>query len=500
MRLSLILAGVSAAGLTLPALAQTTPPAAQAPVAQPNETLREAMVKAYRTNPDLTAERANLRATDENVPIARSRGLPGVSSTGAYNESLSNTDSSVTSVPRQGSLGLDLSVPVFSGGSVRNSVRAAETRVEAGRAGLRSVESALFTDVVAVYMDVIRDEATVRLNQQNVRALDVNLQATRDRFEVGDLTRTDVAQSEARLALAQSQLRGAEARLISSRENYIRIVGTAPGVLAQPPALPGLPANPDQAVQVALTDNPALEGARKAREASRYDVNVARAGRLPTVSVGVGGDYYNRFGSVPGPGQTAGLRNDGFATSAGVSLSLPLFQGGRPAAQVRQAQARESASIEQVTATERGVIAQARSAYAVYQSALRVIESSRVAVQANQLSLEGVRAENSVGTRTILDILNAEQELLNSQVQLVTAERDAYVAGFAVLAAMGRAEAEDLGLDGGPLYDPVANYERVRGSLSDWRDDPAPEAEATRTVDSPAQTPDVAGPIDPQPR
>ncbi|RYY38564.1 MAG: hypothetical protein EOP59_13070, partial [Sphingomonadales bacterium] len=145
MRLSLILAGVSAAGLTLPALAQTTPPAAQAPAAQPNETLREAMVKAYRTNPDLTAERANLRATDENVPIARSRGLPGVSSTGAYSESLSNTDSSVTSVPRQGSLGLDLSVPVFSGGSVRNSVRAAETRVEAGRAGLRSVESALFT-------------------------------------------------------------------------------------------------------------------------------------------------------------------------------------------------------------------------------------------------------------------------------------------------------------------------------------------------------------------
>ncbi|MFN6936137.1 MAG: TolC family outer membrane protein, partial [Tsuneonella sp.] len=378
--------------------------------------------------------------------------------------------------------------------------RAAETRVEAGRAGLRSVESALFTDVVAVYMDVIRDEATVRLNQQNVRALDVNLQATRDRFEVGDLTRTDVAQSEARLALAQSQLQGAEARLISSRENYIRIVGTAPGVLAQPPALPGLPANPDQAVEVALADNPALEGARKAREASGYDVRVARAARLPTVSVGVGGDYYNRFGSVPGPGRTAGLQNDGFATSAGVSLSLPLFQGGRPAAQVRQAQARESASIEQVTATERGVIAQARSAYAVYQSALRVIESSRVAVQANQLSLEGVRAENSVGTRTILDILNAEQELLNSQVQLVTAERDAYVAGFAVLAAMGRAEASDLGLDGGPLYDPVANYDRVRGSLSDWRDNPAPEAEATRTVNTPAQTPNVVGPVDPQPR
>lgn len=505
MRLSLILAGVSAAGLTLPALAQTTPPAAPAPAglapsAQPTETLREAMVKAYRTNPDLTAERANLRADDENVPIARSRGLPGVSSTGSYNENLYDTDASGVSPPRQGSVGVNLSVPVFSGGAVRNSVRAAETRVEAGRAGLRSVESQLFTDVVSAYLDVLRDEATVRLNQQNVRALDVNLQATGDRFEVGDLTRTDVAQSEARLALAQSQLRGAEARLIASRENYIRVVGTAPGTLASPPPLVGLPANPDQAVATALEENPLLEGTRKAREASAYDVRIARAARLPTVSVGVGGDYYNRFGSTPGPGQLAGVRNDGFATSAGVSLSLPLFQGGRPAAQVRQAQARESAAIEQVTSAERGVIAQARSAFAIYQSALRVIESSRVAVDANRLSLEGVRAENSVGTRTILDILNAEQELLNSQVQLVTAERDAYVAGFAVLAAMGRAEAEDLGLDGGPLYDPIANYDRVRGSLSDWRDNPAPEAEATRTVDTPAQNPTVSGPVDPQPR
>lgn len=504
MRLSLILAGVSAVGLTpglaLPALAQSVPPAAQAPAAQPTETLRDAMVKAYRTNPDLTAERANLRATDETVPIARSRGLPGVASTGSYSESLSNSDSTPASIPRQGTLGVDLSLPVFSGGAVRNSVRAAETRVEAGRAGLRSVESQLFTDVVAAYLDVIRDEATVRLNQQNVRALDVNLQATRDRFEVGDLTRTDVAQSEARLALAQSQLRGAEARLISSRENYIRVVGTPPGELAPPPPLPGLPTGPDQAVGVALAENPALEGARKAREASGYDVRVARAGRLPTVSVGVGADYYNRFGSVPGPGRVAGVQNDGVSTSAGVSLSLPLFQGGRPAAQVRQAQARESAAIEQVTAAERGVIAQVRSAYAVYQSALRVIESSRIAVDANRLSLEGVRAENSVGTRTILDILNAEQELLNSQVQLVTAERDAYVAGFAVLAAMGRAEAADLGLDGGPLYDPVANYDRVRGSLSDWRDNPAPQPEATRTVNTPAQNPAVSGPIDPQPR
>ncbi|MEG3180324.1 TolC family outer membrane protein [Sphingomonas sp. LT1P40] len=500
MRLSHFLAGVSAAGLTLPALAQTAPPVV-APAPAPTETLREAMVKAYGTNPDLFAERANLRATDENVPIARSAGLPGVNSTGAYSENLYDSDGGVGPV-RQGSAGVNLSVPVFSGGSVRNSVRAAETRVEAGRAGLRSAETQLFTDVVAAYLDVIRDEAIVGLNQQNVRVLEVNLQATRDRFEVGDLTRTDVAQSEARLALSQSQLRGAEASLIGSRENYIRVVGTPPGTLAPPPALPNLPASPTQAVEVALAENPSLDAAQKARDATVFDVNVARASRLPQVSVGVGGDYYNRFGSISGPGQLAGLRNDGFASTAGVNLTLPLFQGGRPAAQVRQAQARQSAAIEQVTSTERGVIAQTRSAYAFWQSAQRVIESSALAVSANRLSLEGVRAENSVGTRTILDILNAEQELLNSQVQLVTAERDAYVAGFAVLAAMGRAEAGDLGLDGGPLYDPLTNYNRVRRSVSDWRDGPTPEAEATRTVDSPAQTPAVSGvvsgPVDPR--
>jgi outer membrane protein len=420
------------------------------------------------------------------VPIARSRGLPGVTSTGSLSNSLYDTDSTF-GPSRQGRLGLDLSVPVYSGGAVRNSVRAAETRVEAGQANLRGAESDIFTQAVTSYVDVLRDEAIVRLNQQNVHVLEVNLHATRDRFEVGDLTRTDVAQSEARLALAQSQLRSAEARLIGSRENYIRVVGTPPGVLAAPPALPNLPDDVLTAEQTALANNPFLEAAQLARDASRFDVGVARASRLPQVSVGVGGDYYNYLGSVGRQAAASGLNSDGFATTLGAQVSLPIFQGGRPAAQVRQAQARQGAAIEQVTLTERGVVAQARSSFASYESSLRVIESSRVAVEANRLSLEGVRAENSVGTRTILDILNAEQELLNSQVNYVTAERDAYVAGFSLLAAMGRAEAKDLGLDGGPLYDPAANYERVRRRIGDWSDDPTPTGTSTTTTATPAQ-------------
>jgi outer membrane protein len=509
MRFSSLLLGASLTAIAAPAGAQTTTtregtatavtvttaaPAPTQAAPQPTTTLRDALTATYNTNPDLQGERATQRANDENVPIARSRGLPGVNSTSSFSNSLYDSGSNGAAPSRRGSVGLDLSVPVYSGGSVRNSVRAAETRVEAGRSNLRAAEADVFTQAVTVYVDVLRDESIVRLNQQNVRVLGVNLQATRDRFEVGDLTRTDVAQSEARHALAQSQLRSAEARLIGSRENYIRVVGTPPGILAQPPALPNLPDDVVVAEDTALANNPNLEAAQKLRDATRFDIDVAKASRLPQLSVGVGGDYYNYLGSVPGQSV---LSRDGFSTTLGANLTLPLFQGGRPAALVRQAQARRAAALEGVTFAERGVIAQARSAFATYQSSLRVIESSRVAVEANRLSLEGVRAENSVGTRTILDILNAEQELLNSQVQYVTAERDAYVAGFTLLAVMGRAEAEDLGLEGGPLYDPVANYNRVRGKTWDWSDDKDPEAVSTSTRGTPTQNPVVTVPLDP---
>lgn len=505
MRLNILLIGVSLVSLGAPALAQTAPsgrqdvPAPGAKTAAPTTTLQDALAQAYATNPDLQSQRANQRANDENVPIARSQGLPGLNATGSANDSIYNTDATALTPARQAQLGLNLSQPIYNGGRIRNSVRAAEVRVNAGRANLRGTEADIFTQTVTAYLNVIRDESIVRLNQENVHVLEVNLQATRDRFQVGDLTRTDVAQSEARLALAQSQLRSAEAQLIGSRETYIRVVGTPPGVLAPPPPLPNLPQDVQTAEQVALANNPFLEAAQLARDATRYDTRVAQAGRLPQVSLGVSGSYYDYLGSVSAAAQQSGfVRPSGKSASVGVQVTMPLFQAGRPAAQVRQAQAREGAAIEQVTLTERGVIAQARSAYASYQAALRVIESTRTAVQANQLSLEGVRAENSVGTRTILDILNAEQELLNSQVQYVTAERDAYVAGFTLLSAMGRAQAKDLNFDSRLLYDPNVNYVRVRNRINDWGDDKAPKPVATSTRATPPQGPEVIGqPLDP---
>ena len=460
------------------------------------DTLREALANAYKTNPTLTAERANQRAVDENVPIARAAGLPTVGSSAGYNENVIRGSNSFASPGRVLNAQVALTVPIFSGGAVRNSVRAARTRVEAERYNLRGTESDLFTAVVGAYMDVIRDEAIVALNQQNVHVLDVNLQASRDRFQVGDLTRTDVAQSEARLSLARAQLDTAEANLISSREQYVRLVGSAPGVLETPPALPNLPTSPDGAVDVALKENPQLLAAQRTRDATAYDVSVAKSARLPRISVSAGPDYNNYLGSLgASSGQSTG--QSALSGAIGLGLSLPLFQAGLPAAQVRQAQARRGQAIEQATAAERDVIAQARAAYAVWRSSQAVIRSSQEAVDANKLSLQGVRAENSVGNRTILDILNAEQELLNSQVTLVTAQRDAYVAGFALLASMGQAEAADLGLDGGSLYDPVAHYDAVSHRLSDYADGSPAQPVATRTIETPAQTATVTRPLDP---
>ena len=361
-----------------------------------------------------------------------------------------------------------------------------------GRANLRDTEASLFSQVVGAYMDVIRDQAIVQLQRANLGVLAVNLEATKDRFQVGDLTRTDVAQSQARLALAKSQYESAQAQLINSREQYIRLVGEPADALEPPPPLPNLPASPQSAVTVALDNNPGLLAAMRQRDAAKFDIGVARAGRLPRLQA-VGNANYTNFLDTLGGG-AAGVSQTSRSAGAGLQASIPLFQGGLPSAQIRQAQARESQAIEAVTEVERGVVAQTRAAYASYQASNEVIVSSQSAVDANTLSLEGVRAENSVGNRTILDILNAEQELLNSQVQLVSARRNSYVSGFSLLAAMGQAEARDLGLDGGALYDPVVNYNRVKHNIWDWDDDPKAVPVATRTVDTPAQTPAIMGP------
>jgi len=456
------------------------------------DTLREALVSTYNTNPTITAQRENLKSTDATVAIARAQGRPQVSGTAGLNQDITRTRASSG---RNFSAGVDVSYPLFSGGAVRNSINAAKTRVEAGRATLRAVEGDVFAEAVAAYMDVIRDRAIVELNTNQVQVLTTNLRATRDRFEIGDLTRTDVAQSEARLELARSSLATAGARLASSEENYRRVIGRKPDSLAPPPPLPPLPNSPEEAVRIALASNPDLLAIERQARAAGLDVSVVRASRLPTVSAVGSANYVNYLGTADEQ-FAPGAPNTSTATGAGVQARVPIFQGGLPAARIRQAQAVEAQILEQAVGTERTVVANTRAAFAAYQASREAIQSNQTAVSANELALEGARAEQSVGTRTVLDVLNAEQELLNSQVQLVTARRDEYVAGFQLLNAMGQAEAQDLGLDGGALYDPLGNYRRVAGNWNDWAGEKRTGVVATRTVTAQEQ---AGTPVPPTP-
>ncbi len=455
-------------------------------------TLRDALTQAYRTNPSLAGARAGQRVVDENVPLAKAQSRPSASATATYTENIytSSTTQAFTNA-RSVSVNPTISVPLYNGGAIKNAIRAAEMRVDAGRANLRATESSLFSAVVGAYMDVIRDEAVVSLNRAQVGVLNINLQATRDRFEIGDLTRTDVAQSEARLATSISGMESARAQLIRSKETYIQLVGLPPGDLDAPPPLPNLPASPDAAVEISLANNPDLKSAQVLREAAVYDRKGANGSRLPVVGAFTSGSYSNALGSSRFNGASANIDQSQTSAQFGIRATIPLYQGGEPAARIRQSQARLSQAQEAEIAAERDTIAQTRASYASWRASNEVIASSERAVSANELSLEGVRAENSVGNRTILDILNAEQELLNSKVQLVTARRNSYVAGFTLLAAMGRAEARDLGLDGGALYDPSEYYETVQGAWNDWSSRADPVAQATRNIDSPAQKADI---------
>lgn len=450
------------------------------------DNLREALAEAYNTNPTLEAARATQRATDETVVISRAPGLPSANITATHIEFIQQSANAFTAPERNLSIAPQLLVPVYSGGAVRNGVQAARNRVEAGQADLRNTESAIFSQVVAAYMDVLRTEALTALAANNVSVLRTNLEATSDRFQIGDLTITDVAQSRSRLAVAEGDLRLAEANLIAAREAYIRLIGRAPSDLEAPPPLPGLPDNVGEAIVSALENNPNLIAAKERAQAAGYDTKAAGAGRLPTVGVFVNGEYSDFFGTLGGPVSAQFAQSEKTA-NAGVRVTIPLFQGGLPAARQRQAGARESAALEDVIASERQIIAETRATYSNWQAANAVIKSAQAAVEAAELSLEGVRAENSIGNRTIIEVLNAEQELVAARAQLVTARRNAYVAGFNLLALMGRAEARDLNLDtGGALYDPVVNFERVQDKIWDWDRDPKAEAKSTRTVDIPA--------------
>lgn len=437
-----------------------------------------ALANAYAHNPAILGARASQRGVDETVTAVRAQQLPSLNAAAEYAETLQTSELSPIGPQRSAYAQVGVSVPIYQGGALKNGERSARQRVAAGQADLASVTSQVFAQTVGVFMDVLRDSAIVRLNRHNVQTLEVTLKATTARFQRGDLTRTDVAQARARLALASANLRDAEAKLVSSRERYVQVVGEAPVDLAAPQPLAGMPGSVQEAIDTALENNPDLVGAHQRSIGSGYDVKVAQAARLPKVS-GYSSlaftDYLSSYGGNGVPPSV--FPQHGTVGQAGLRMSLPLYQGGLPGAQIRAAQAQQDATQEKELEIERAVIATVRSGFYSWRAALDVIAQNQTAVEATQLGLAGVRAENSVGNRTIIEILNAEQEVLNAQVQLVVAQRNVYVTAFNLLAAMGQATPEALGIPAGEIYDPAVNARRVRSKFWDWSADPAPSAD-----------------------
>ena len=472
---------------------EAPPQTALAPPNPPVTNLADALTQTYRTNPLLMARRAELRRLDSAVGVERSAGKPQIVVGATVDQELYVT----RPIGRRGrslSAGADVSQLLYAGGRVRNSVRAAQGRVLAGRADLSALEGDLMTEAVAAYSDVLRDRAIRDLNFALVNSLQENLKSTQARYRVRDLTLTDVAQSEARLVVVQANLASAEGRLQASEENFERIVGARAGDLQPLPALPPMPLSADQAVSITLANNADIAALAPRARAADFDVAVARSARLPTLSVVVRTDYDNALGTANSSlGVPVGtLPNSATNITGGVALRFPLYQGGAVNARVSQAESSRAQLVEEAIAVERQVIADARSAYSIWRSALEAISFNELAVNANERALESVKVEQTIGARDVIDVLNAEQELLNGKIALVSAQRDAYVSAFELINTMGAAEAVDLNLEAGAYYEPAEKYRERANVWNDWGGGARTPPSGTRNVPSDAISPVTA--------
>lgn len=374
----------------------------QVPVAQA-ETLRDALASAYVNNPTLQAARAQLRATDELVPQALAGRRPGVSAfadAGKSNTS-SNGGSGNNLSPR--SFGIQLEQPLWTGGRVDASISSAENQILAQRALLRSTEQDILLQGAVAYGDVYRDQAVLELSINNVRVLERQLQATRDRFEVGEVTRTDVAQAEARLEVAKAERTRAEAALAASRAAYENVIGKVPGTLTEPDPFAPLPSSRDDAQMQSRERNPNVLAARYAEAAARSQVERAKAERMP--SIGLAAAHTRSYDS-------SSLISRSEDSRIVASLSVPLYQAGAEYSGIRQAKQVAAQRRNELARAERDVVEAATSAWENLLATRARIQSLEAAVRAAQIALEGVREEASVGARTTLDVLDAEQELV----------------------------------------------------------------------------------------
>jgi outer membrane protein len=431
------------------------------------DTIEAALVRAYQNNPQLNAQRAQVRSTDENVPQALSGYRPKVAVTASAGYQYTDVNTTAGGTPTQivrtevhganapRSIGATVSQTLFNGQQTANKTRAAESQVSAAREGLRVLEQTVLLSAATIYMDYLRDSAIVEVQKSNVRVLEQTLKQTKDRFNVGEVTRTDVAQSEAQLAAGNTQLLTAEANLTTTRANFRRIIGDEPRALAPgspvdrflPPSLTG-------AVELSLTQNPNVTAAMFGIDVSYLQVKVNEGALFPTVTLQTSVQQsYEQTMTI--------FRSFGASTVA--QLSVPVYQGGAEYSLIRQSKetlAQQRLNLEQVRDQAR---ANTVTAWGQLVAGKAQVQSAQAQVTASEIALNGVREEAKAGQRTTLDVLNAQQALVNARVALVTAQHDRVVASYSVLNTIGRLSPIVLNLNS-VTYDPSVHYHQVRDS------------------------------------
>jgi len=433
------------------------------------ESLRAAMGMAYSNNPELRGERARQRATDEAVPQALSGWRPTVEANGDYGsdfiksrtriyDPVTDTTNKVTIKDNRdnGGFVISLNQPIFSGFKTVNSTKQAEASVDAGRQILLSVEQSVLLDAVSAFMDVIRDRSIVGLRLKNVEALREQLRASQARFDVGEITRTDVAQSKARLAEAESFLAVSRANRAASEAFYTRVIGHKPKKLANPKGTLGkLPRTLKSALAMAESLNPNILAAAYSEEASRFAVEVSKGDLLPELSLSA------QYGMRHQPSSLITTREAGAIFG---NLRIPLYQGGAVYSRVREAKQTNNQRRMEILDARRIVRQNVVTAWYTISASDEAAVSANEQVKANELAYSGVKQENLVGSRTTLDVLNAEQELVDARVSAVLARREQVVSRYSLIASVGKLTADYLSL-GVEKYNPQYNYDRVRDKL-----------------------------------
>jgi len=422
------------------------------------ESLPEALGSAYAYNPRLDAQRAFLRATDEDVARAMSGYRPDIRASGEYGvrgtySKPSGSTFDGDGVTQPGGFRVDGVQPIFRGFQTYNAVNAAEANVRSEREVYRDVESSVLLDAVTAYMDVIRDKEVVRLTENNVNVLSRELKETQDRFSEGRVTTTDVAQAEARRARAVSNLDLARANLRTSRGAFLQVIGNSPNDLFDPgPPDQFLPGSLEEAINISNKENPLVVAALYREQAAGFTVKQIRGELLPTITLEGGYEQRHNVGRFTDKVE---------ATEVLGRISIPLYQGGEVSARVRQAKQNQIGFLQQIEQVRTEQAQAVVAAWSQLEAARAQLESDTIAVESNKVALEGVREEEKVGQRTILDVLNAEQEYVNAQVRLETTKRDLVVAGYSVISAQGRLDAAWIGV-AAHVYDPQVHYHEVR--------------------------------------